>query len=140
TTSSRFGSALVDFNDFLKSPFIGWGRGVMRYGGRSFTFFSEDQHRNNSVTDVLATYGIFLFLFFFYNYYKSMKKLCLQSGFNPNFAIYALLVILTLGFSQSIFLKPFFYSILFLQFTHDRPAVQIESAPVWQRHEETNTA
>jgi hypothetical protein len=139
TTSSRFGSALVDYNDFLKSPLIGWGRGVMRYGGRSFTFFSEDQHRNNSVTDVLATYGIFLFLFFFYNYYMSLKKLCLSSGFNTNFAFYALLVVLILGFSQSIFLKPFFYSILFLQFTHNIPAVPSQPVNVWHRSQGTNT-
>jgi hypothetical protein len=118
TTSSRFGSALVDITDFAKSPFIGWGRGVMRYGGREFSFFSEDQHRNNSVTDLLATYGIFIFLFYFYNYYLSLKGLCFSSGFNPQFAYYALLVILLLGFSQSIFLKPFFYSLMFLRFTH----------------------
>ncbi len=116
TTSSRFGSALIDFTDFLKSPYIGWGRGALRYGGRTFTFFSDDQHRNNSVTDVLATYGLFLFLFYFYSYYSSLKSLCLTNGFNTHFAFYALLVILILGFSQSIFLKPFFYSILFLRF------------------------
>jgi len=118
TTSSRFGSALIDIEDFSKSPFIGWGRGVMRYGGRAFSFFSEDQHRNNSVTDLLATYGIFLFLFYFYNYWKSLRALCQSSGFNAHFSYFALLVILLLGFSQSIFMKPFFYSILFLQYTY----------------------
>jgi hypothetical protein len=119
TTSSRFGSALIDITDFSASPFIGWGRGVMRYGGRSFSFFSEDQHRNNSVTDLLATYGLFIFLFYFFNYYMSLKALCLKSGFNPHFAYFSLLVILILGFSQSIFLKPFFYSLMFLRFTQD---------------------
>jgi hypothetical protein len=114
TTSSRFGSAAVDLADFTNSPWIGWGRGVMRYGGRPYTFFSEDQHRNNSVTDLLATYGIFLTVFFFFNYYKSLKYLCLNEDFRKSFAPYALVVILTLGFSQSIFLRPFFYSLLFL--------------------------
>lgn len=118
TTSSRFGSALADFKDFSSSPYIGWGRGVMRYGGKSFTFFSEEQHRNNSVTDLLATYGIFLFLFYFYNYYASLKSMCISNNFNAGFAILALLVILMLGFSQSIFLKPFFYSMLFLQYIY----------------------
>ena len=122
TTSSRFGSALIDIQDFSNSPFIGWGRGVMRYGGRSFSFFSEDQHRNNSVTDLLATYGIFIFLFYFYNYYKSLKGICQSSGFNPQFGSYALLVILLIGFSQSIFMKPFFYSLMFLRFTHGEEA------------------
>lgn len=130
TTSSRFGSALIDFNDFSNSPFIGWGRGSMRYGGRAFTFFSDDQHRNNSVTDILATYGIFLFLFYFYMYYSSLKALCVYNGFNTHFAFYSLIVILILGFSQSIFLKPFFYSILFLGYTHKPGKVlQIQEPP-----------
>jgi len=116
TTSSRFGSASVDLADFASSPYIGWGRGVMRYGGRAFSFFSEEQHRNNSVTDLLATYGIFLFILFFFSYYQSFKYLCINSGFPSKFALYALLVVLTLGFSQSIFLRPFFHSLLFVQF------------------------
>jgi hypothetical protein len=124
TTTSRFGSASVDLADFSTSPFIGWGRGVMRYGGRSFTFFSEDQHRYNSVTDLLATYGIFLFLFFFSNYYQSLKMLCSGSGFKASFAPYALLVILMLGFSQSIFMKPFFYSLMFIQFVYPKSQPQ----------------
>ena len=118
TTSSRFGSGLVDLNDFMESPVIGWGRGAMRYGGRPFTFFTEDQHRNNSVTEILATYGIFLFLFFFYTYFQSFKRVCLSHGMNSAFAYYALVVMLILGFSQSIFLRPFFYGLLFLRYTY----------------------
>ncbi len=125
TTSSRFGSALADLSDFAKSPLIGWGRGVMRFGGKTFSFFSEDQHRNNSVTDLLATYGLFLFLFFFYRYYVSLKSLCIRSGMNVNFAAYALAVVLMLGFSQSIFLKPFFYSLLFIGYM---PIAQVAGA------------
>ncbi len=114
TTSSRFGSALADYNDFAESPIIGWGRGQMRYGGRQYQFMSEEQHRNNSVTDVLATYGIFMFFFYFYNYYVSLQQVCRYNNFNKDFAILGLIVILMCGFSQSIFLKPFFYSILFI--------------------------
>jgi hypothetical protein len=119
TTSSRFGSALADFNDFVNSPLIGWGRGVMRYGGKHYAFFSEEQHRNNSVTDLLATYGIFLFIFYFVNYYYSLKKYCVYCAFNPKFAIWGLLVILILGFSQTIFLRPFFYSLLFIHYVYN---------------------
>jgi hypothetical protein len=118
TTSSRFGSAAVDLADFMSSPFIGWGRGVMRYGGRPFAFFSEEQHRNNSVTDLLATYGIFIFVLYFANYYLTLKAICKDNNFNLNFAFLALVVILALGFSQSIFMKPVFYSILFIQFNY----------------------
>jgi hypothetical protein len=118
TTSSRFGSASVDIADFASSPFIGWGRGVMRYGGRPFAFFSEDQHRNNSVTDLLATYGIFIFILYFTNYYLSLRAICKDNVHSIPFAAMALLVILALGFSQSIFMKPFFYSLLFIQFNY----------------------
>ncbi|HXC06595.1 MAG TPA: hypothetical protein VNZ86_17685, partial [Bacteroidia bacterium] len=90
-------------------------------GGRSFAFFSEDQHRNNSITDLLATYGAILFLVFFYHYYRSLRVLCESHNFSPGFAVSALVVILILGFSQSIFMKPFFYGILFIHYTCTNP-------------------
>jgi hypothetical protein len=48
--------------------------------------------------------------------------MCMSEGFRKSFAPYALVVILTLGFSQSIFLKPFFYSLLFLHLTYNNKA------------------
>jgi len=120
TTSSRFGSAMADINDFSTSPLIGWGRGQTRYGGRVYAFFTEDQHRNNSVTDLLATYGIFIFIMYFAWYYKGLHGMCVEANFQTGFAGFALLVILMLGFSQSIFLKPFFYSLLFIQYNYPK--------------------
>jgi hypothetical protein len=114
TTSSRFGSALVDLRDFVKSPLIGWGRGENRYGGKQIIFFSVDQHRNNGVTNLLATYGIFIFVMYFYVYYRNLKNLCRVNLLNVRFAVFALLVILLLGFSQGIFTRPFFYCLLFI--------------------------
>ena len=112
-TTSRFGSGLADLQDFSTSPIIGWGRGVMRYGGRMFTFFSEDQHRNNGITEFMATYGSIAVFTYFYFYYYSLKVFCLNHRFNKQFAWWFLLVILVLGFSQTIFLRPFYYGLLY---------------------------
>lgn len=118
--TSRFGSALSDLKDFSSSPLIGWGRGSMRYGGKKFSFFSEEQHRNNGLTGLLATYGIFIFLFLFYNYFKSLKAICLSNSFPPIFAWASLGVIITLGFSQTIFQYPFFYSLMFVHLVYPK--------------------
>jgi hypothetical protein len=127
TTTSRFGSAEADYKDFLKSPFIGWGRGeAMRYGGKKFAFFGIDQHRNNGTTDLLATYGLFLTLFCFYYFYTSFKAICIYNNFNKNFAFFAFLVLLTLGFSQSIFQYAFFKSLLFLNVTFNEKSKQFK--------------
>lgn len=112
--SSRFGSGLADILDWAKSPIIGWGRGAMRYGGRQFTFFTAEQHRNNGLTALLASYGIVIFVVLLYNYYKSIKILCIAKSFNTRFAMFSFIVILLLGFSQTIFQYPFFYSLMFI--------------------------
>ncbi|HET6225848.1 MAG TPA: hypothetical protein VFF27_06185 [Bacteroidia bacterium] len=112
--SSRFGSGLADITDWAKSPIIGWGRGAMRYGGRQFTFFTAEQHRNNGLTALLASYGIVIFLVLLGNYYKSLTTLCAAHSFNKSFAFFSFIVILLLGFSQTIFQYPFFYSLMFI--------------------------
>lgn len=114
TTSSRFGSALADLRDFSESPFIGWGRGTNRYGGKQFTFFSVSQHRNNGVTYLLATYGIIIFVVYFGIYYRNLRNICYYFNMTTAFALFALLIILLLGFSQAVFTRPFFYSLLFV--------------------------
>ena len=114
TTTSRFGSALVDMNHFYENPVIGYGRGKNRYGGKEVLFFSVDQHRNNGVTQLLVTYGIYIFCLYFFIYYKNLKKFMKYNDFNDKFAFASLLVIFILGFSQGIFTRPFFYSLLFL--------------------------
>lgn len=113
-TTSRFGSAAADLKDFVTSPLIGWGKGEMRYGGRPFTFFTVDQHRNNGLTSLLVTYGIVVFTVLLYNYLKTLTVLCLANNFNRIFALLFFIVILMLGFGEPIFQYPFFYSIMFI--------------------------
>ncbi len=115
-TSSRFGSALADLKEFSTSPLIGWGRGSMRYGGKKVKEYTAANHRNNGVTGLLATFGIFIFIFFFYNYYTGLRYATISNGLHPSYAFFSLVVILLLGFSQTIFQYSFFYSIMFIQF------------------------
>jgi len=118
--SSRFGSGLADITDWARSPIIGWGRGAMRYGGRQFTFFTAEQHRNNGLTALLASYGIVIFCVLLGNYYKTLKTLCKAHSFNKSFALFSFIVILLLGFSQTIFQYPFFYSLMFIHLMYSK--------------------
>ncbi|MFT4524153.1 MAG: hypothetical protein ACI85F_000294 [Bacteroidia bacterium] len=114
TTTSRFGSALVDLQDFVKNPLIGYGRGSNRYGGKQIDQFTSNFHRNNGITQLLVTYGIFIFLIYFYVYYRNFYRFCKDNAFNVNFALAMLLILMIMGFSQGIFTKPFFYGLLFI--------------------------
>lgn len=114
TTSSRFGSALADFNLFKQSPFVGWGRGPMRYGGEQAFFFGQDQHRNNGVFILLATYGFFGSLLYYILFYKSLFTINSFFKFRKGFSFVLFITTLLLGFSQSLFFKPFFLCFLFL--------------------------
>lgn len=114
TTSSRFGSALVDLKDFSQNPIVGYGRGTNRYAGKGFVFFSAEQHRNNGLTQLLVTYGIIISVLYFVYYYKNIKRYCRVCVFNEKFALGAFFIILILGFSQPIFVRPFFYALLFV--------------------------
>ena len=115
-TYSRFGSFIADWTLFLKNPFIGWGRGEMRFGTIHITYFSIEEHRNNGISALLSEYGIFFFLFYFILYFRCLRNLCRFNQFPVYFASFGLFIILLLGFSQVIFTRPFFLGLLFLGF------------------------
>jgi hypothetical protein len=117
TTSSRFGSAIADYSLFEKRPIVGWGRGPMRYGGKEAFFFGQDQHRNNGVFILLATYGFLGSLLYYFLFYKSLMTINIFYKFRKGFSFVFFITILLLGFSQSLFFKPFFLCFLFLFLT-----------------------
>lgn len=125
-TTSRIGSAIADLGDFYESPLIGWGRGESRYGGRQYSYFNIQMHRNNGVTILLVTYGIFIFIFYFYMYYRSFLAMCKYYNNSTILATGSLLVFLVIGFSQGLFLLPFFYGILFLSENYSIADSEIE--------------
>ena len=127
TTSSRFGSALADYSLFIESPIVGWGRGPKRYGNREVFSFGQDQHRNNGIFILLATYGLLGSLFYYFLFYKSIKAINKFYKFRRGFSLIFFITILLLGFSQSLFFKPFFlcFMFLFLIFNKKKQKVKI---------------
>jgi len=86
----------------------------MRYGGREYSIFSAQQHRNNGLTGLLAMYGFILTAIYFYMYFRSFSGIVYQFERRSFFKYAALLVIFIIGFSQSLFIRPFFMCFLFL--------------------------
>lgn len=113
-TGSRFGSLMADWKLFKESPFIGWGRGKMRFGEGRELFFSQESHRNNGISALLTQYGIFFSIIYFLLYYISFKTICKMYNNNLRFAVFCVFIIMFVGFSQTIFTRQFFLSFLFL--------------------------
>jgi O-antigen ligase/polysaccharide polymerase Wzy-like membrane protein len=114
TTTSRFGSALADIESFKKSPIVGLGRAGAKEGFKSSSEFTEDNHRNNGVFDLLSKYGLPLTLIYFIYIYKTFHSVNLKFKISKYYPATAFIIILLLGFSQGLFMKPFFYSFFFL--------------------------
>lgn len=119
-TTTRLGSGMADFEDFINSPIIGWGRGEMRYGGRKFTFFSREQHRNNGLLSLMATYGIVVTGSLLYNYYKSYRKMCVANSYFPIFAYVAFFITILMSLGETIFQYPFFLSLMFIHLVYTK--------------------
>ncbi len=110
--NTRFKSAQLDLNDFVKNPLLGMGM------TKETRFEGETKHRiihrNNGVTNLLATYGLFIFIAYFALIWLSFHRLCLHFYFDPRFAWLALLIILMMGFSEIFFNKILFYALTML--------------------------
>jgi hypothetical protein len=106
----RMVSAIVDLETFVNYPVFGTGREVnSRFGTE---VFDEMQHRNNGVTDFLVKYGLLFSVFYFYMIRKTF--ICFASKFLQKKALWgniALVVILLIGFSQTIFQTSVFIAI-----------------------------
>lgn len=107
--NTRFKSAMLDIEDFAKNPVLGMGMTKeTRFEGKTQR---RVIHRNNGVTNLLATYGIVIFIAYFYLIWLSFRKMCVKYDFHKEFAWIALLIVLAAGFSEIFFNKIFFYSL-----------------------------
>jgi hypothetical protein len=116
TPRNRFVSGQLDMIDFMNNPILGRGRfNATRFDIKE-TGDLVINHRNNGTTNLLVEFGFFGFFSYFYFMYLSFKAYCEYNKFKPIFAFYATILILIMGFSQMIFIKPFFigFSFLFL--------------------------
>ncbi|SMO85748.1 O-Antigen ligase [Saccharicrinis carchari] len=112
TYNTRFKSAMIDLKDFSKHPFFGMGRSQnTRYEDQTD---ARAMHRNNGVSNQLVMYGGLAFVLYFYLVYLSFYRLCIAHGVNKKMALFALLTIWLIGFSQIYFTKVLFLSLTML--------------------------
>jgi len=121
--NTRFKSAVLDLQDFAGNPVLGLGRDPKtRHKGITNPILT---HRTNGITNYLVTYGIFIFLFYFGSIYYAIRKLCLNNGYHPIYALYGLILILIVGFSEVFFSLPFFYGLAMLHIVIEAPEQSI---------------
>ncbi len=110
--NTRFKSAVLDLQDFVENPVLGLGRDPKtRFKGLTDRALT---HRTNGVSNYLVTYGIFIFLFYFGSIFYAFYKLCQLNNYHPKYALYSLILIFIVGFSETIFSLPFFYGLAML--------------------------
>lgn len=111
TTSSRFGSALADLELFSDSPWVGWGRGPKRYGSLTVTHLEKENHRNNGLFILLASYGLLGAVIYFVNVYRGLTAVEITR--KSKWVFLCFLILLALSFSQDILFKPLLLCIVF---------------------------
>ncbi|MCA0430161.1 MAG: O-antigen ligase family protein [Bacteroidetes bacterium] len=114
TTSSRFGSALADIKDFARSPVFGLGRAGAKNNFIDVDNFDSENHRNNGFFNLLATYGVLITLFYMYKIYESFKIIGNTFQLPTYFKAVSFIILMLLGLSQGIYMRPFFYSFMFI--------------------------
>jgi hypothetical protein len=121
--NTRFKSAVLDLRDFAENPVLGLGRDdKTRHKGITNPILT---HRTNGITNYLVTYGIFIFLFYFGSIYYALHKICLKNSYHPKYAIYGMLLVLIIGFSEVFFSLPFFYALAMLHMVIELPEQSI---------------
>jgi hypothetical protein len=121
--NTRFKSAVLDWRDFVENPVLGLGRDPKtRHKGITNPILT---HRTNGLTNYLVTYGIFVFLFYFGSIYYAFHKLCLKNNYPLKYALYGLILILIIGFSEVFFSLPFFYGLAMLHMAIEVPVQSI---------------
>jgi len=119
--SGRIGSGKKDLKDIVKYPFFGKGRNV----ATRFENYNKENvlefHRTNGVTDFAVKYGLLFSLFYFFNIFKSFKAFCKKYRYNKRFGLLMLVIVLTIGFSQTFFQGIFFISLIYLHTVFKEP-------------------
>jgi hypothetical protein len=118
---TRLGSALLDINDFHRSPLVGTGPSdETRYGKTEVLFM-----RTNGLADLIVRIGLIGFLFICWTFVQSLKKYFTKSEIlKPKTATYIFIFITFLiSLSETYFNMPFFWSLFLLQYAERIPPV-----------------
>lgn len=120
TSNNRFGSALMDLEDIQERPILGWSRRIEVLFGT--TEFSPETHRPNGLTNFIRNYGILYFTVYFYFVFLSFKNVGDRNNSFKNkslVAIFGVLLLWTVSFSESIFDFAFLKSLIFLAMVYN---------------------
>lgn len=108
--SQRFISSWVDMNDFIKNPFF--GAGISNYTRYNLLGYDELEYiRTNGWMDFLVKFGLIGFLIYFITLFKSFKNFFIIHSDSNKLAIYFLILIFFIGFSELYFYLPFFWTL-----------------------------
>tara|TARA_B100001057_G_C22331906_1_gene749858 strand:- start:76 stop:522 length:447 start_codon:yes stop_codon:yes gene_type:complete len=116
----RISSFIVDYNDFLKKPIIGFGYQRSERTQNPYVKLT----RVNGFSDILATYGLVGIFFMIISYFLLFHKLLSFYNFDNKILITSFFVsiILTIYFASAVTSHILWMSFLFLHlnFTYDK--------------------
>ena len=118
--NNRFGSALLDIEDIMRRPVLGWSRRI------EVLFASEtasaESHRPNGLTNFIRNYGFLYFTFYFFLVFKSFDAITKYYGThlgNRLFLVWSGIFLLWLvSFSELIYDKLFLKSFVFIHLVY----------------------
>lgn len=126
TYNTRFKSAWIDYQDFKQHPLLGLGRSeTTRFKGETE---GRVIHRNNGVTNHLAMYGGIAFLIYFFLIYLAFYRMCIAHEVDKRMALFSLVTIFLIGFSQTYFTKVFFLALTMIPVLYSGYQVEKESS------------
>jgi hypothetical protein len=110
----RFTSAKLDWMDIKKHPLIGRGRNDLTRFNYQGEKYELENSRSNGITDYIVKYGLIGFIIYFSLMYTSFRNYCKNNNVDVKVAIFSLLIIFTIGFSQGFFQQPAFVILIYL--------------------------
>lgn len=113
-TPGRFGSLLLDMNDFKKNPVIGYGAAIQT---RYINYGGIEQQRTNGLSDYLVRFGLIGFIIMIINLYLTFRLF--KENHNKGSTLFFFLALFTVIFSQVILATPFFLGLQYYHFDHD---------------------
>jgi hypothetical protein len=112
--NNRFGAFLMDWQDIKKRPIIGSSRRIeVIYGTAEH---SMKTRRPNGFSNFLREYGLIYFAAYFIMIFYSFKRIFHyhQNYFKNSYALFGVVLLWLLSFSEIIFDLPFFKALIFV--------------------------
>ena len=119
----------LDMRDFQKSPIVGTGL----FQGYEFGFSAS------GVTFVLRTWGILGTLLLFGTMYYSFKRYVQYRNLEKSYALLALVTLIAIAISQSLYGKPFFLGMTFIFLVNLKMVRKVANPPLDNLHQRGKT-